>query len=267
MNGYSAERRSRVISLEHFRCLPPLAGIVIALLIAVTGCSTRVVLTSRPPGAEVWLLGEQKGVTDFEMRMKGGRHRPAHFVFKKLGFQERREPKVVTGDEVVVHASLERLHTSVSVETLPRGATVTLTSNGKRVHPGSIEDDELWGDRKDLVLKIEVKAQWYEPQARDVVVPRGTRNIFSFVLLPVPPRLLINSNPSGAKVYERTLGYLGITPLRETLTIEDLVATSGQLELTVRRTKGGILHGGQTNVDIDPSQEEIPISVDLDPIE
>lgn len=242
------------------------AGLVLVFALLI-GCQTpqytKIVLKSTPPGAVVKEaeLGEI-GVTDTEYVFDHKRYALGHpgstegrcfksFVFTLPGYQDERVDKLITGEEVTVHALLESQKTKLRIKCFPGFAVSKLYHEGRNIDfegktPGGLKlsDPSLWNAKGVGIFDVEVSAPGYETVETSVELEKGRKQELSYILREKEAEVHFISVPEGADVYDRSLGYLGRTPfsivfkgsqLVRILTRPDMSLNKAQLQLIFKK--------------------------------
>lgn len=161
----------------------------------------------------------------------------ASFYFSKRGYQAQRMETLVKGERMIVHAYLLPIQTSLNISTFPDFSSVEISSQNeggswdKLNKLGStiaLNDESLWQGRDRLTLKLHIEALGYIPQTSDISILKGDHKQLEFTLNEYAIVGQIDSIPSGADVYERSLGYLGRTPFKLRIPYDQLVRISPQ---------------------------------------
>lgn len=195
-----------------------LVAFVLTFLV-FSGCKTLVKFESSPAGAKVQEatlppLGTTPG--EHELRRRG-----YSFVFTLPGYREQRLERRVGGREMIVHAELEELRTTLDIRTLPSSADVLVTWQGREVDLGNtrrphnainLDHPSLWGSTDTTTFHVVVTAPGYNSVADAVQLARYEARTLSYALTEQRTEISIGSDPPGADVFDRSLGYLGRTP-------------------------------------------------------
>lgn len=224
------------------------------LFIAMSGCTAHVQFTASRPGTLVQeaTLGKL-GETPLEMDLRHGQY---SFVFTTDPCLEARVYRDVRGSEVFVHAELAPNETVLQVSTTPPDARVRVTWEGQEIDLGTepaptqairINDDQLWNESATTQLHVEISSDGYKPQQDDIFITRCQNTEVHYSLKPVVAELSFSSDPPGADVYDRSLGYLGRTPFSTYLTSQQLERISARrdqkgrenAQLQITGTKAG----------------------------
>lgn len=206
-----------------------LGSIAFVLIASALGCAdtTTVVLRSTPPGATV---SEAKygnlGTTQEDADLNFVMESPylASLVFKKPGYEEWRVEQKIEGPRIVVHAKLEEAHTFLTLLIVPPDAKAVVTFDGAELpsarKPGQHGGDEVvldaprfWQDKETGRVHVRITKEGYETIDEEIEVKRYQDNRCSYTLKRKGATLDCTSLPPGVDVSDRTLGYLGRTPL------------------------------------------------------
>ena len=242
------------------------AGLMLVFVL-LSGCQTpqytKIVLKSTPPGAVVKEAELEKiGVTDTEYVFDHEQYALGHpgstegwciksFVFTLPGYQDERVNRVITGEEVTVHALLESQKTKLRIKCVPGFAVSELYHEGRKIDyegetPGGLKlgDSSLWNEKGIGIFDVEVTAPGYKSFETSVELKKGRKQELSYILNEKKAVVHFRSVPEGADVYDRSLGYLGRTPfsivfpgskLIRILTRPDLSLNKAQLQLSFKK--------------------------------
>jgi len=193
-------------------------------------CGARYVVNVRsdPPGAKVSDLSKgYLGTTDFDVPV--GKGESLNLSFCKPGYEDQRIIVPEINRDQTVMVTLYDLRASViHVETIPSGAVLQIfAGDGAPValdNPSKYPGEPCYANRSyripdglDLAT-ITLSMDGYEPKTVTVRLEANKENHFTFTLDRIAPTLRIQTVPEeGAEVFERSLGYLGRTPLEFTL--------------------------------------------------
>jgi len=217
------------------------------LFLAACSTSTKITVTSTPSGANVSeaVFGDL-GLTPVDIEFKDEdcvgdhEHCMASFYFSKPGFQDRRVEKYVDGDSMLVHAYLFPEKTKLEIKGFPAFANLDvkyqgtdgkwqalslLEDDGK---VPSLEDEQPWGGNDYCLVRIIAESPGYEQQEQVITIHKGDHKIVEYVLNEYAVTGEIISDPPGADVYERSLGYLGRTPFKIRIPYDQLMRISAQ---------------------------------------
>jgi hypothetical protein len=201
----------------------------VALSLALAGCTARVHFSSTPAGAQVEeaTLGPI-GITPTERTLKPGTY---SFVFRFPDGLETRVRREIRGPEAYVHAAPLLERTELRIDTAPPNARVQVTCRGRDVDFGQrptphsawhLDDDALWQGVRQAEITVRVSAPGYTTIEEDIVLRRHTATVLSYALTERRARLHFTSEPPGADVRDRALGYLGRTPFFVDLSATEL---------------------------------------------
>ncbi len=201
---------------------------ILPVFLISCGGSYLVNIRSDPTGAKVSDLSKgHLGTTDVEVSANKGES--LNLSFSKPGYENQRVivPDITRDQTVMV--TLYGIRTSViHVETLPSGAVLQIfSSDGTPVeldNPSKYPGEPCYANRSykipdslDMAM-IKLSMDGYEPKTVTVRLEPRKENHFTFTLDQIAPTLRIKTAPvEGAEVYERSLGFLGRTPLEVTL--------------------------------------------------
>lgn len=164
---------------------------------AAAGAPGKLVVSSEPPGARVYLDGLQIGVTPFAADGSAGPHLVALELDGYL--REQREVLLRDGRDVELRFPLAALprEPALAVGSAPEGATVLIDGTARGATPWV---GALAAGRHEVVLKMKGRRE----VSTDFVMPAGRDLSLHFDLLPPAasevPRLLVYSKPEGASV-------------------------------------------------------------------
>ncbi len=218
----------------------------------LVGCAstTAVHLQSEPEGATVTeTIRGFLGQTDTTVEMKTDKKSERDFLFQLDGFEDTRIKRSISGDQMTLHARLRRLATRVRVETRPAQARVRafhdeheVDWSGLRPHDGLIamDDEAIWRENQSANFVFTAEAHGYAPTRMERLLERGRSYDLRLVLEELSAEIRIDSDPSGADVYERALGYLGRTPLSVELSASQLGRVSSRRD--AREHTDAVLH-------------------------
>lgn len=230
----------------------------------LSACSNTYKLTikSDPPGAKVTDVRQgYLGTTDFEYTAKdslstGGKNRESlNLTFSKPGFLEEKRDILNIKNSQTILVTLHSAPTYLYIETIPTGAEIKLhNKNGEQLNfsnTSKITRKSFFANRRYEIpdsaetLWVELEHKGYKPLSKEIKIVPHKENRFAFQLDEVVATLQINSMPNGAEIYERTLGFLGRTPLKLDFKWDKLVrlsqhydaleTSSVNLQLTIRK--------------------------------
>jgi hypothetical protein len=194
-------------------------------------CIVDITFKSTPEGAKV--IDARKGelgVTPFTMRFPKGTNLDLTYTLK--GYGEEKKSYNDVGSPLVVMLELKKSPTYVYVRTNPPGALIEFQSiDGSKIlfTPSSRiqgrQDStnlmyEIDSDISKLVIVMSKKG--FRTRKETVVIDPNKENHFLFPLEKLSSEFSIVSSPSGAEVYEKSLGFLGQTPLTKELTWDEM---------------------------------------------
>jgi hypothetical protein len=221
----------------------------------LAGCRVTVQFDSEPQGALVSMGASRIGTTPCSTSLTSQDH-DRQFEFALEGH----EPKTVNrkvyasfferafGSPVIhVTALFEAKVTKVRINVRPRGARIRAfypdpeTGNrvefdwgnqaGARSGLPSVRDDRFWGERDSVPVTIEISADQYRTLVAEREIVRGESLDLEYVLKPLSVDFVLEVEElEGVDVYERTLGYLGRTPLKHRILSADLGRISTHID-------------------------------------
>jgi hypothetical protein len=252
------------VAQRHPSSRTPSSLVLCLFAVILTACSSNYTLTikSDPPGAKVTDLKKgYLGETDFEYKAQdtlttqGKRHESLNLTFSKPGYLEEKRDILNIKHNQTVLVTLHSAPTYLYIESIPAGAEMKLHDK----HGGQLDFENTsrlsrqvyFANRRYEIpdttrtLWVELEHKGYEPLSREIKIEPHKENRFSFQLNEVVATLQISSMPRGAEVYERTLGFLGRTPLKLDFKWDKLVrlsqdydaleTSSVNLQLTVKK--------------------------------
>lgn len=208
----------------------------LVILSCLFGCNfnlkreSLIYFNSSPKGASVQdaRLGHL-GTTPFERELPQGTD--LDLTFSLAGYEDGKR-NVINAHDSIVMLELIRIPTYVGVRTTPAGASLEFhTVGGKEISlkrtskiVGKQEALNLMYEFPDSIneVVITMRKHGYRVKKETVKVEPKKQNWFSFPLEKITTEISVNSQPSGAEVYEGTLGFLGRTPLNKEFTWEEL---------------------------------------------
>jgi hypothetical protein len=233
--------RLAVNSWNRLQCI-----LLIIALFSLSGCNlnnlsnlsnlgidrhTTIFFNSSPQGASVQdnRLGHL-GTTPFEMSLPKGSD--LDLTFSLAGYEDGKRDVLNIQESKIVMLELIRIPTYVGVKTTPPGASLEFhTVDGKEIQlqrtskvRGKQEALNQMYEFADNVNEVVITMQkhGYRVKKETVKIEPKKQNWFSFPLEKITTEISVNSQPSGAEVYEGTLGFLGRTPLNKEFTWEEL---------------------------------------------
>jgi hypothetical protein len=210
-----------------------LLGALLVMLASLVGCATKhsIHFDSSPKGASVKedRLGYQ-GVTPFDGRFRPGSN--LDLTFSLPGYEDVRRSILDIQNSRIVMAELVQHRTSVGVTTFPAGASLEFhTVEGTEIryqlsgkvrgkHEPINQNYSLQDNIKEIVITM--KRRGYRTKTETVKIEPMKENLFSFQMEKITTEIVATSDPSGAEVYESTLGFLGRTPLNKEFSSEEM---------------------------------------------
>lgn len=215
--------------MRSLRCLAP------ALLLSACATTHHVSVTSEPPGATIHdQQSDYLGRTDTVLTVERGRRLQLRLQLD--GYQDgASDLGTITGDRNVI-VTLVRRPTRVFVTTQPAGAQLSFfRQDGREIEfadIGTVRGEGQFTDRWYVVpddlgtVHVVMVLDGHKRLEKWVKVEPRLDNTFSFTLDRHTTRYTIESTPPGAEVFERSLGFLGRTPLEKTFEWADIVKLS-----------------------------------------
>ncbi|MDP8240676.1 MAG: PEGA domain-containing protein [Candidatus Hatepunaea meridiana] len=220
----------------------------------------RLKIESDPPEAMVWINGQQKGLTPYEVpRFNAGKY--ALRLAQNLYYEETDTFEIKPGGEYVNSYKLRPQFGKVTLTSEPSNATVTV-------------DGQLWGNTpltRDKVLSgehnIKLTYNNYFDQEETIRISDGQNFERKYDLRPSVGWLTISSDPPGANVtITETNQSLGKTPLTK------VPIDRGTYKLLIEKelyepyeTAIGLTYGGEQNVDAKLQRSVGHIRVSVEP--
>ncbi|MCG8612166.1 MAG: hypothetical protein MI864_16715 [Pseudomonadales bacterium] len=221
-------------------------GLLMLAFLFVSACSSYLVhIKSDPPGAAVndLQLGDL-GVTDLTVQV--GRDAPTkreslNLTLTKAGYQTEKVDVLNVKKDQTIMVTLHSVPTTVLVETNPPSAQMEMyDSLGDPVeltNPSKIASQTTFANRRHIVsddirfIDLVLKQEGFKTLRKQIEIEPNKENRFFFQLEEIVGTLRLNTWPEGAAVYERSLGFLGRTPLELELKWDDLTRLSQKLDL------------------------------------
>lgn len=190
------------------------AGIIIILLALVAGmvsaAPSGITITSSPSGAQVYVSGSYKGDTPLDLT---GMYAPGTYQLeiRKDGYVSWTGSLAVqSGTTTSVTATLIPYSGSVTIDSVPQGASIYFDDRYYGITPATISDKPVG------VHAVTLKKDGYNDWVSEVQVLKGKTITVTATLVqrttPYDGSLNIQSTPSGAEVYFNG-DYQGTTPL------------------------------------------------------
>ncbi len=238
--------------------------VLVALFLSACSNTYTISIKSDPPGAKVTELQQgYLGDTDFEykvsdkMSTSGTNHESLNLTFSKKGYVEEKRDILNIRNNQTIMVTLHSAPTYLYIESIPRGASLKLhDKNGDELsfsNTSKISRKTYFANKRYAIpdsiktLWVELEHKGFKPLTKEIKIEPHQENRFSFQLDEVVATLEINSMPNGAEIYERTLGFLGRTPLKLDFKWDKLIrlsqnydaleTSSVNLQLTVKKSK------------------------------
>ena len=221
-------------------------ALLLVLSLLIQGCgNTLIKIKSTPSGVMVSEAAKgELGLTPIQIKFTAddcvGEICKASFYFSKSGYKDVRVERYIEGDEVLVHAYLTKTVTKLEVKGYPSFAKLHVkyqNAQGKwkklsLIEDGgaipSLEDSEPWAGKNYCLIKIIAESPGYVQQEKNIKIAKGEKKVVEYTLEEHVVVGEVQSNPAGADVYERTLGYLGRTPFKFNIAYDQLMRISSQ---------------------------------------
>lgn len=269
------------------------------MLTAACGVNkTTITVTSTPNGAQVseaskGALGKTPVTLDYSLKncKQDINQCRVSFYFSMPGYQDQRIERLVEAEEngMTVHAYLMENKTRLEVSGFPSFATLDVkyqAKNGKWKKLSliedegfipSLEDEEPWGGKNYCLVRIIAESPGYVRQQQVITIKKGEHKTIEYALNEYAIVGEILSQPAGADVFEKSLGYLGRTPFKIRISYDQLMRISAQrkqnlddpIYLYLKFTKEGfkpkeqISSIGEINESEDPVHFSIPASLQI----
>lgn len=208
---------------------------VLLLLGVLTLCACQLVqisFKSSPDGAKVHdgRLGDL-GTTPFTREFEKGTNLDLTYTLADYE-EEKKSVSNIKSSMVLMLEMKKKNSTYIIVKTNPPGASIELQAlDGSKLSwavvskvQGQLDPTnikyELPSSTKELV--IEMSKHGFKTRREMVKIDPNKENWFSFPLEKITTEVYFSSTPSGAEVYERTLGFLGQTPLNKEFSYDEM---------------------------------------------
>lgn len=215
------------------------------LCLFLLSCTKEYTLTikSDPENVKVTDLSRgELGHTDMEIKVRGrGSDYPnVNLTFSKEGYVEKKVDLLRIDHDQIVMETLHSSPTYLYVESIPSSAIIKIfNKEGNQINfndDSKISRKDFFANRRYAIsdnlekVSLQLNHLGYKPLTKEITIEAHKENRFSFQLEKVKATLSVNSTPNGAEVHERTLGFLGRTPLKLNLTWNQLVRLSQQYD-------------------------------------
>jgi len=199
----------------------------------------KIIIKSDPSGATVTDINQGIiGTTDFtyfiedELTSKGFDDKSLSLVISKPGYESKQHDLINIRHDQTVMVKLQTAHTYLSIRSNPAGAKMKLFDmNGDPLVVNSkskLSKQNLYANTRISLpsdvksIGVELKHKGYMPLREEIVIEPGKENTFSFQLKEIISNLKIDTEPNGVAIYEKSLGFLGRTPLDLELKLDQL---------------------------------------------
>ena len=223
-------------------------GIYGLIILSLLGCNSRQInltVNSDPQGAQIkeTTLGEI-GITNFSKQIDIDQQKYLSFEISKEGYKNARitiDTKASSNvkhsnladikasfskeSDLVLHLFLEKYPNQLNVYTKPSNADTQLICNDKKVpFIQTIQTLSFFKDEEQISCTVEASAQGYETVQAPVNIVKNRDNSINLILKRKNIDVSFHSEPQGASVYEKSLGYICTTPCEYTIKGEKLDA-------------------------------------------
>lgn len=221
-------------------------AILVSLCLTLCACATEYVVTikSDPNGAVVTDMNRGKlGKTNLEVLVveKGSKYANLNLTFSKDGYTEEKLDILKIRNNQTVMVTLHSAPTYLYVKSIPPSAKIRIfDTEGKQlkfIDNPKISRVDYFANRRHKVpndlnkVLLQLEHLGYKPLSKEVIIEPHKENRFSFQMEKVSPILKVKSIPNGAEVHERTLGFLGRTPLKLSLKWAQIMRLSQQYDV------------------------------------
>lgn len=162
--------------------------------VSLVSDSARLIISSRPSGAEVTVDGLSKGATPCMVdRLPAGEHEVVVALADHEPYRSR--VRLQANQEQAIDVPLKAKPAGISVISTPPNAKIYVDDKLKGVTPMTLENLEPGSH----VLRVE--REGYEPLSRTVEVAAGEKKVEDFPLARLAGMLQIMTKPAGANVF------------------------------------------------------------------
>lgn len=223
--------------------------VICAILSLTVGCTNtyKIHLKSDPPGATVSDINQGViGKTDFTysveqtLTAQGVQEQSLSLTFSKEGYESKQHDLINIRNNQTVMVKLQTSYTYLNVRSTPTGAQMKLFDmNGDPLEvetTSKLAKKVLFANNRIPLpadttnLGIELTQKGYKPLREEIVIEPGKENTFSFQMEEITTNLKIDTEPTGVAIYEKSLGFLGRTPLDLELKWDQLTRLTQQLD-------------------------------------
>ena len=211
-----------------------------------------------PPGAEIWVNGELRGVTPASLRLAVPD--PIELEFRKAGYSavNRLLNRKEIGDRIDLSLALQKIGPLLSVVTDPPGASIIVGGEPVGAAPLEFELDPIYLGRN---VRIEASLEGYDHAGLSIPLPQlggGDPASARLALAPAIARIEIRTEPPGGLVMlaGKRIGWAPVT-------LEFEPEQVG-LSIVVEAVLGGT-HFGRREMKIPPPGPPVPSMISLAP--
>jgi Tol biopolymer transport system component len=224
--------------------------LVMAAAALLTGCvaTKTVTITSSPPGATIFVEGQQQaGTSPITTKLEFQPKTAAYDVTAKLpGFQDGRTTIAYQSkDKTEYVVTLERYRKDVQLTSVPDGATVF--TNGQQAGPTPLTLKELVFDDADKPIGVTFHKDGYKDAKTNISYQPTNRTEYVVTLERYRKNVKLTSVPDGATVFLNGQ-QAGTTPLTK-----ELVFDNAEQPIEVTFKKDGY-KDAKTNISYQPSE-------------
>ncbi len=174
--------------------------VIIANLEISTG---SLIVKTDPDGATIFVDGKNYGLTPIEIKdFEIGEH---EIVISKEGYAQIIKKIEIGKETVTIEEILTKAISEIFINTNPKGAKVIINGKEMGVTPLTLKDINPGR------YIITFKALGYEEMTKSIEVKEGL-NAFNFEMVQLNHALIVESKPTGAKIYLDDV-FKGTTPL------------------------------------------------------
>jgi len=216
------------------------------LCFLIAACSTQYTITIKSDPRDVLVTDMSRGMlgnTDLEtivVKEFNGNHPTLNLTFSKPGYVEEKKDFLKIKNNQTIMVTLHSAPTYIYVESIPPSATIKIFNTaGEQLQfsdSSKISKEKYFANSRLKVssklnkVQLELKHLGYKTLNKEITIEPHKENRFSFQMEKISQVLRIASDPNGAEVHERTLGFLGRTPLNRSLNWDQLIRLSQQYD-------------------------------------
>ncbi len=203
----------------------------------------KITIKSVPDHVEVTDVKRGKlGFTNLEklVSSKKSEFPNLNLTFSKPGYVEKKIDLLKIKHDQTVMVTLHSAPTYLHIESIPPSAKIKIF-NKEGLQLQFIDNSKIsrkyYFANKRLKISnnlnkvlLQLNHNGYKPFNQEITIEPHKENRFSFQLEKINPILKVNSIPSGAEVYDKTLGFLGRTPLSLNLSWNQLIRLSQEYD-------------------------------------